>query len=180
MAPAGEGRRLLSVPATTKVVETARGGARRQRTPGRESDERPRSQWRSTIALGAARAAQAGIVFRFLTGQDAPVSVLSTTLYQLLPPDRERASALLPGQGRKLLIFADSRQDAAFFAPYLERTYQQVLRRRLILKALAEDPDGSAGRLRQKDLATRVLVQAEAATMFGPEQSFDERKNCVA
>jgi ATP-dependent helicase YprA (DUF1998 family) len=116
-----------------------------------------------------------GIVYRFLTGQDAPVSVLATSLYQLLPPDRDERAAELPGHGRKLLIFADSRQDAAFFAPYLERTYQQILRRRLILKVLADDADGRTGRLRLLDLAGRLLREAETATLFTSDQSYDER-----
>lgn len=120
-----------------------------------------------------------GVVYRFLTGQDAPVSVMATSLYQLLPPDRDPRTATLPGQGRKLLVFADSRQDAAFFAPYLERTYQQVLRRRLILKALMEDEAATSGRLRLLDLAGRVLQQAEAATMFTSDQSYDERTRIV-
>jgi len=116
-----------------------------------------------------------GIVYRFLTGQDAPVSVLATSLYQLLPPERGAQAAGLPGHGRKLLVFADSRQDAAFFAPYLERTYQQILRRRLILKILSEDPDGRTGRLRLEDLAGRLLRQAEVAALFTQQQSYDER-----
>lgn len=116
-----------------------------------------------------------GVVYRFLTGQDAPVSVLATSLYQVLPPDHSADAAELPGHGRKLLVFADSRQDAAFFAPYLERTYQQILRRRLILKVLSEDPDGRTGRLRLEDLAGRLLRQAEVAALFTPEQSYDQR-----
>src|SRR5206468_6617060 len=88
------------------------------------------------------------LIFRFLTGQDAPVSVLATALYQQLPPSLDPDVAELPGQGRKLLIFSDSRQDAAFFAPYLERTYNQVLHRRLILIAVLGDKDGLAGHLR--------------------------------
>ncbi len=38
----------------------------------------------------------AGVVFRFLTGRDAPVSVLATSLYQSLPPvEEDRARGLL-------------------------------------------------------------------------------------
>ena len=70
---------------------------------------------------------------RLLTGQDAPPAVLATSLYQLLPGDRD---SHLAGQGRKLLIFSDSRQDAAYFAPYLETTHKALLHRRLILQAL--------------------------------------------
>lgn len=132
---------------------------------------------RRCVACGAS--SPGGIVFRFLTGRDAPVSVLATSLYQLLPPAEDEETAQLPGQGRKLLIFADSRQDAAFFAPYLERTYERILRRRLILKALLEDEDGRAGRLRLQDLNARVLREAEAAGLFTPDQSLDERRQTV-
>ncbi len=85
------------------------------------------------------------LVHRFLTGQDAPVSVLATALYQEIP-ERETAAAQssddeydneAPRQARKLLIFSDSRQDAAYFAPYLgEITYLPILWRRLIVLAL--------------------------------------------
>ena len=86
-----------------------------------------------------------GGVYRFLTGQDAPVSVLSTALYTELPRDPTEEMESKPGQGRKLLIFADSRQDAAFFAPYLERTYNNVLRRRLIFQSLQQDDAARRG-----------------------------------
>jgi ATP-dependent helicase YprA (DUF1998 family) len=120
------------------------------------------------------------IVYRFLTGKDAPVSVLATALYQALPPSTDPQMETLPGQGRKLLAFADSRQDAAFFAPYLERTYQQILRRRLILKTLLDDPAGRQGRLRLQDLIGRLQSQAEEAGLFTSRQSYDERRRLMA
>jgi len=122
----------------------------------------------------------AGIVHRFLTGQDAPVSVLATAIYQNLPPADDPVMEELPGQGRKLLSFADSRQDAAFFAPYMERTYQQLLRRRLILKTLLEDEAGRAGRLRVQDLVDRLLRQAEQVGLFTQMQSYDERRRLMS
>ena len=73
------------------------------------------------------------IVHRFYTGQDAPVAVIASSLYQHLPP---APSSGLPGGNRKLLTFADSRQDAAYFAPYLEATHRAFLQRRLINQAL--------------------------------------------
>jgi len=121
-----------------------------------------------------------GVVYRFLTGQDAPVSVLATALYQALPPSSAEEMQGLPGEGRKLLAFSDSRQDAAFFAPYLERTYGQVLRRRLILKTLLEDPSGRQGRLRLQDLVGRLLHQAEEIDLFEQHQSYDERQERMA
>ncbi len=121
-----------------------------------------------------------GVVYRFLTGQDAPVSVLATALYQVLPASNDQEMEELPGGGRKLLAFSDSRQDAAFFAPYLERTYEQVLRRRLIMKALLQDPVGREGRLRLQDLTGRLQQQAEAAGLFTQSQSHDERQKLMA
>jgi hypothetical protein len=120
------------------------------------------------------------IIYRFLTGQDAPVSVLATALYQRLPSSTDEEAALLPGEGRKLLIFSDSRQDAAFFAPYLERTYNQVLQRRLTLKTLLDDRDGRAGELRFDDVVSRLRKQAQQAGCFTHRQSNDERKRIVS
>lgn len=121
------------------------------------------------------------IIYRFLTGQDAPVSVLATALYQELPPASSPEMQDYPGQGRKLLVFSDSRQDAAYFAPYLERTYQQVLQRRLLLKTLLDDDAAREGRLRVQDIAkTRLLDQAEAVSMFTQSQGYDERQRETA
>lgn len=120
-----------------------------------------------------------GIVLPFLTGQDAPVSVLATSLYQNLPPADDEEMQFLPGQGRKLLVFSDSRQDAAFFAPYLERTYQQILRRRLILQTLEEDQDAKDGDLRLEDMVSRVRKRAERCGLFLPTDSRDKRNSTV-
>lgn len=73
------------------------------------------------------------IVHRFYTGQDAPVAVLASSLYQHVPPE---STSNRPGGSRKLLTFSDSRQDAAYFAPYLETTHQNLLQRRLLVMAL--------------------------------------------
>lgn len=116
-----------------------------------------------------------GGVYRFLTGQDAPVSVLSTALYTELPRDTAEEMASKPGQGRKLLIFADSRQDAAFFAPYLERTYNNILRRRLIFQSLQQDDAARRGELTLDDLAERLREQAEEAGIFDFRTSRDEK-----
>lgn len=135
------------------------------------------SELNRCVACGAF--SPTGIVHRFLTGQDAPASVLATALYQNLPPHEAPEMANQPGQGRKLLSFADSRQDAAFFAPYMERTYGQLLRRRLLLKTLQEDPDGRAGVLRLQDVVDPLLHQAEVAGQFSQHKSYIERKKII-
>ena len=78
----------------------------------------------------------AAMVRQFETGGDAAASVITTALYQALPP-AEGEEADQPGEGRKLLLFSDSRQAAAFFAPYLETSYETIQHRRLILDALS-------------------------------------------
>ena len=140
--------------------------------------DRARIRLKQCVSCGGRKSQ--GIVIPFLTGQDAPVSVLATTLYQNLPPAEDEAAGQLPGQGRKLLTFADSRQDAAFFAPYLERTYQAILRRRLILQTIDADPEARAGELRLEDLVSRVRRRAEQAGVFLPTDSRDRRNSTIA
>jgi hypothetical protein len=70
-------------------------------------------------------------VYRFLTGQDAPVSVIAGSLYQQIHQQEKRIFGYT-GAGRQMLNFTDSRQNAAFFAPYLERTHIREIRRGLI------------------------------------------------
>lgn len=143
--------------------------------PGQDYGDKPEL----TRCVSCGGRSNTGIVYRFLTGQDAPVSVLATSLYQTLPAPESEETTHLPGRGRKLLSFADSRQDAAFFAPYMERTYGQLLRRRLIVKTLLEDRYGRVGRLRLQDLADPLRAQAEAAGQFTQKQGFVERQKVV-
>ncbi|MCB0108453.1 MAG: hypothetical protein KDE53_21175, partial [Caldilineaceae bacterium] len=124
--------------------------------------------------------ASSGVVYRFLTGQDAPVSVLAAALYQHVPPSRKEEERVFPGEGRKMLNFTDSRQNAAFFAAYLERSHARNLRRRLIMKTLQESPDADAGHLRMQDLLPRLVDQAENAGLFTAKQSATEREQDAA
>lgn len=84
-----------------------------------------------------------GTVRLFETGADASGAVIATSLYQSLPPSDDPLDGQRPGQGRKLLAFSDSRQAAAYFAPYLDDSYARLQRRRLIaqgmLKAHADE-----------------------------------------
>lgn len=58
-------------------------------------------------------------------GADGPHAVIATTLFQMLPKER-----------RKVLAFADGRQEAAYFAWYLDDSYRDVLNRNLLLRAI--------------------------------------------
>jgi len=121
-----------------------------------------------------------GLIHRFLTGQDAPVSVLVMELYQELPPSTDPWLQSLPGQGRKMLIFSDSRQNAAFFAPYLERSYNRSMRRSMIFKALSHRPDEErTDLLRIDDLIGRLAQQGDELDLFTQDQSREERRRII-
>ena len=76
------------------------------------------------------------VVERILAAKDYPTSVIATDLYQQLPRSGDPNLKNLVGGGRKLLCFADSRTDAAWFAPYLENRYTRLLQRNLLVREL--------------------------------------------
>lgn len=125
---------------------------------------------RSCVACSARTSGE--VVYRFLTGTDAPVAVVATDLYQEIPPSSDPRQAHQIGQGRKLLTFSDSRQDAAFFASFLDTTYGRAVERRLLTAAmddlLAKDPDTAP---QAPDVVERARKFAEAAMVLDEEKS---------
>lgn len=96
-------------------------------------------------------------------GTDGPHAVIATALHNRLPPGR-----------KKVLAFADARQDAAFFAWYLHQSYRDVLARNLILEAMQTGgPDQTEGSsptdlvttlgplLRENELLSAAASEAE-------------------
>ncbi len=127
------------------------------------------------------------VLRRFSLGAEAVTSVLGTALYQQIPEEmivkviedtddewgnvNKAEEAKNP---RRLLIFSDSRQDAAFFATYLESSYMQILHRRLLIMTLEK--------YRQKvltnkwcpaDLASFVQKELRDLNLF-PEMSLQQ------
>ena len=72
-------------------------------------------------------------------GDDALASVSAQTLLEALPPPFKHDEEQLPMKGRNLLVFADSRQDAAFFAPFFERTSRDQAIRAAVVRVLEKD-----------------------------------------
>lgn len=72
-------------------------------------------------------------------GDDALAAVMSQALLEALPEPLENAGRDLPMKGRNLLVFADNRQDAAFFAPFFGRTSRDQAIRAATRRVLDEN-----------------------------------------
>lgn len=109
------------------------------------------------------------------SGSDASSAVIATSLYQNIPNDTG-IPASLPGKGRKLLVFSDSRQSAAYFAPYFESTYSRLVERRFIWQGLNEAYTESERPVSFKRLANQVLIEANKKHFFSRELDDDDRE----
>lgn len=90
-------------------------------------------------------------------GTDGPHAVIATTLYQALPEKR-----------KKVLAFADGRQEAAFFAWYLEDSYKDILSRNLLLKVVRNLTPHTVEGLSLRELATALRDLFREKTIFPP------------
>ena len=119
-----------------------------------------------TCPCCAARAGQFDSVMRrFSTGEDAPTAVLAEELLRQLPPDPEKLDQ--PAAGRKLLAFSDSRQRAAFFAPYLARTIADASFVQPLAAVVAQaEADGQPLSLAELPAAARDLAMQQPWVIF--------------
>ncbi len=116
------------------------------------------------------------VASRVLTGKEVPVAVISTSLYQKIPASSEEDEASLPGRGRKLMMFSDSRQDAAFFAPFMDNTYNKFKQRRYLVQALEDAGEP----LDLEDWARQTRLMAERAGEWEEEAGPGRRKRETA
>ena len=100
-------------------------------------------------------------------GSDGPNAVIATALHELLPQDR-----------RKVLAFADSRQEAAFFAWYAEDSYEKLRDRNLMLRAIKSGKVDAEG-LSIDDLRNRLLRQWEQAGLFSKADTREHKDRQV-
>ena len=114
------------------------------------------------------RGAAGDPVQEIVHGADGPNTVIATALHGLLENNENRKS--------KILSFADSRKDAAFFAWYAQNSYNQVLGRNLILRALNKGKISPVG-LSLHDLTNRMLNIAEDIKLFSEYSTDQEKKN---
>lgn len=109
-----------------------------------------------------ARARQ--VIRRLRTDTNAAPAVITTALYQHLPPAADETIDEV-GEGRKLLMFSDSRQAAAFAAPYLGKTYRRMIERRYLTMVLT-DAKYRDEQLAAEDLADYAAKKAVQAYHF--------------
>ncbi|MEN9228057.1 MAG: DEAD/DEAH box helicase [Gloeomargarita sp. HHBFW_bins_205] len=74
---------------------------------------------------------QTSPISRFISYTDAPLEVMIDSLFALMPETR-----------RKLLVFSDGRQEAAFFASDFQRTHTEVLYRQCVWRSFQRVKDG--------------------------------------
>ncbi|WP_224984208.1 DEAD/DEAH box helicase [Geomonas agri] len=107
------------------------------------------------------------VLREFMTSEDAPTAVLAEAMVRNLPYDARRRDAT--ANGRKLLVFSDSRQRAAFFAPYLlqttaETAFQGPLE--MAIRNAEEDREGKPVSFRKVALAYEDGFESMGTIVF--------------
>lgn len=105
-----------------------------------EHDEQERAWYvlKCPACGGSATGTDAEVVTRMHPGNEALGSVVAQRVLEALPPLAIDHYNPRPAGGRNLLTFSDNRQDAAFFAPYFERTAADLALRSAIRNVLRE------------------------------------------
>lgn len=144
-------------------------------------------------------ATKKGLIKRFLTANQPATFAVAKSLYDAIPPrpikaksgdifdddifgddlfgddpfsesgESTLAATLADESGRKLLIFSDNRQEAAFFAGFFENKYALIMWRKIILKCLK---DADNGTLCVGDLVKRVRNEADRSGLY----TFDQER----
>lgn len=128
---------------------------------------------------------------RFMTANQPATYIIANSLYTMIPPRKIITEVTQTADdsffdieedvknleyydesGRKLLVFSDNRQEAAFFAAYMDNKYNQLMWRRLILRELKNKPEG----MLLGDLIRTLVKKAKDAVLFPDELTNDEKE----
>lgn len=131
-------------------------------------------------------------VKRFMTANQPSTFILASSLYAMIPPqkiphqspdgsvggffdvqDEQRNDDFYDESGRKLLVFSDNRQEAAFFAAYMGNKYNQQMWRKLMLKELKRQPEG----ILLEDFLDKLLKRGKEAGLFTDDLTNEQKKN---
>jgi len=114
-------------------------------------------------ACGYRRGGIGDPVHEIVHGSDGPNSVIATALHELQTDGKQ-----------KVLAFADSRQEAAFFAWYIENSYDKLRDRNLIFKAIRSYKVAGEG-LSIDDLQNRLYNCWKHAGLFSDSDTKEHR-----
>ena len=121
-----------------------------------EDQEEKQRYLKHCIACGARSGLYAEPISSLHPGDEALSAVATQVLLENLP-EKEPDDYPRPLSGRRLLAFSDNRQDAAFFAPFFERTSLDLAVRAGVARAIAGAIGEDAPQL--SDLAEKVWRQ---------------------
>ncbi len=82
----------------------------------------------------------------FQSGDALTLTLLAETILAGLPPKLEDDRAFRPAEGRRLLVFSDSRQQAARLGPGLTSQHETQLLRAALARVMASQPVGTSAR----------------------------------
>ena len=138
----------LETPALSVTIDTSSGRILGSAGPGsitlrcvnaEKDDDDGRHYVRRCPACGYRARRTPEVLVRIASGDDALAAVVTQETLEAMPV-RDTDGHARPMGGRKLLVFSDSRQDAAFFAPYFERTTLELSVRGGIYAACSGSP----------------------------------------
>lgn len=140
-------------------------------------------------AVGSAK------IKRFLTANQPATFVIASSLYSMIPPNKitlkktkspnddffesdevadkeERDQEFYDESGRKLLVFSDNRQEAAFFAAYMDSKYNQVMWRKLMIRELKNRNEP----MYLDDFLQILVKRAKDAGLFPDELTYTDKE----
>ncbi|MCM3800205.1 DEAD/DEAH box helicase [Caldibacillus thermoamylovorans] len=127
------------------------------------------------------------IVKQFRTADDPATEVLTRALYPCIPPNKQlleeddffRSSESIDENllGRKLLVFSDSRQEAAFFASYLQAKYNNVLWRHSIIQVINQLQEYDD--IRIDSLTNAIVKYGKQKNLFEPGLDDIEKQKLI-
>lgn len=140
---------------------------------------------------------QGSITRGFYLGQEATASVIGTSLYEEIPNEEKHKKEIkieiqedefgLGGEDytrieeevkeleKQFLIFSDSRQEAAYFASYFGFTYNNIIRRRLLLQSIYNvDRAEKAVGVSIQEVVDELALLLETHKIVKPEESLKE------
>lgn len=133
---ASTGKSVTIDPKTGKILEDGdQAGLTLEVANMHHADDNPRKLMKRCLCCGDTGGISHEPVTRIHPGDEMMASYISSLLIEEMPASNYEDSSK-PIDGRHILTFSDNRQDAAFFAPYIERISRVESLRGAILSCL--------------------------------------------